>query len=167
MEERLEPEIPPPADNDLQEALRGEEAAPIVEPSFWDTFPVWQAIGAALVLLVAIALSVTANEMNKRVEGDVDKSFWRLRSWAGWLGLSAKETHTPYEQAEILVTAVPQGKEPIRSLTKQFVLKQFSATKELEFGFNPRMQWKKLRPILIRQTLARKLQDFRNRFSRK
>ncbi|MCA9897655.1 MAG: transglutaminase domain-containing protein [Anaerolineales bacterium] len=167
LEERLEPEIPPPADNDLQEALRGEEAAPIVEPSFWDTFPVWQAIGAALVLLVAIALSVTANEMNKRVEGDVDKSFWRLRSWAGWLGLSAKETHTPYEQAEILVTAVPQGKEPIRSLTKQFVLKQFSATKELEFGFNPRMQWKKLRPILIRQTLARKLQDFRNRFSRK
>lgn len=167
LEERLEPEIPPPADNDLQEALRGEEAAAIVEPSFWDTFPVWQAIGAALVLLVAVALSVTANEMNKRVEGDVDKSFWRLRSWAGWLGLSAKETHTPYEQAEILVTAVPEGKEPIRTLTKQFVLKQFSASKELEFGFNPRLQWKQLRPILIRQTLARKLQNFRNRFSRK
>lgn len=168
LQELLEPEIDPSVDENLLAALQdGEEIAPVVEPSFWDTFPVWQAIGAALLLLVAVGLSVTANEMNKRVEGDVDKSFWRLRSWAGWLGLSAKETHTPYEQAEILVTAVPEGKEPIRTLTKQFVLKQFSATKELEFGFNPRMQWKQLRPILIRQTLAKKLQNFRNRFSRK
>ncbi|MFZ1397914.1 MAG: transglutaminase-like domain-containing protein [Candidatus Promineifilaceae bacterium] len=166
LQERLEPEIDPGVDEDLLAALRDGEEIPAVEPTFWDTFPVWQAIGATLVLLVAVVLSVTANEMNKRVEGDVDKSFFRLRSWAGWLGLSSKETYTPYEQAEILVTAVPEGKDQIRTLTKQFVLKQFSATKELEFGFNPRLEWKKLRPVLIRQTLAKKLQNVRSRFSR-
>jgi hypothetical protein len=101
--------------------------------------------------------------MNKRVEGDVDKSFWRLRSWAGWLGLTTRETQTPYEQAEVLVTAVPEGKEPIRTLTKQFVLKQFSPAKTYEDGFNPMTQWQQLRPILIRQTLAKKLDNLRNR----
>ena len=66
-----------------------------------------------------------------------------------------------------MVTAVPEGKQPIRTLTKQFVLKQFSAGKSFDIGFNPRTEWQKLRPILIRQTLANKLKNFRNRFSRK
>ncbi|MCA9945582.1 MAG: transglutaminase domain-containing protein [Ardenticatenaceae bacterium] len=147
----------------LADLLAEEEAAAAAEPTFWETFPVWQAIGAALVLLVAVVLSYTANEMNKRVEGDVDKSFSRLRSWAGWLGLSTGSAYTPYEQAELLVTAVPEGKEPIRTLTKQFVLKQFSAAKAFEEGFSPLTQWQKLRPILIRQTLSKKMEDFRNR----
>ena len=168
LEERLEPEIDEGVDENLLAALReGEEIAPVVEPTFWDTFPVWQAVGATLVLLVAVALSVVANQMNRRVEGDVLKSFSRLRSWAGWLGLPTRETYTPYEQAELMVTAVPEGKQPIRTLTKQFVLKQFSAGKSFDIGFNPRTEWQKLRPILIRQTLANKLKNFRNRFSRK
>jgi transglutaminase-like putative cysteine protease len=165
LQERLEPEIDPSVDEDFLAELRGEDAQPVVEPTFWDTFPVWQAIGAALVLLVAVTLSFVATEMNKRVEGDVDKSFFRLRSWAGWLGLGPRETYTPYEQAEMMVTAVPEGKEPIRNLTRQFVLKQFSASKKYDIGFNPRVQWKKLRPILIRQTLAKKLENLRNRFT--
>ncbi|WP_420641402.1 transglutaminase-like domain-containing protein [Candidatus Leptofilum sp.] len=166
LQERLEPEIDNSVDEELLAELQGEDQQPVVEPSFWDTFPVWQAVGATVVLLVAVALSLFANEMNKRVEGDVDKSFNRLRNWSAWLGLSARETNTPYEQAEILVTAVPEGKEPIRTLTRQFVIKQFSAAKEFDLGFNARLQWKKLRPILIRQTLAKKLQNFRSRFSR-
>ncbi|WP_420629501.1 transglutaminase domain-containing protein [Candidatus Leptofilum sp.] len=165
LEEFLEPEIPF-TDELSPDDLQADAPLPTVEPSFWDTFPVWQAVGATLVLLVAVVLSVSANEMNKRVEGDVDRSFSRLRSWSGWLGLSTRETNTPYEQAEILATAVPKGKEPIRTLTRQFVLKQFSAAKEFDFGFNPRLEWKKLRPVLIKQTLAKKLQNFRNRFSR-
>jgi transglutaminase-like putative cysteine protease len=166
LQERLEPEIDPSVNEDLLAELQGEDALPVVEPTFWDTFPVWQAIGAALVLVVAVVLSAVANEMNRRVEGDVDKSFLRLRSWANWLGLPARETHTPYEQAEMMVTAVPEGKDPIRNLTKQFVLKQFSASKKFDIGFNPRTQWQKLRPILIRQTLAKKMENLRKRFSR-
>ena len=150
-------------DEELLDNMLAAEPETAVEPSFWDTFPVWQALGAILVLAVAISLSYVANEMNKRVEGDVDKSFLRLCSWAGWLGLATQETQTPYEQAEVLVTAVPEGREPIRTLTKQFVLKQFSPAKTYEDGFNPLSQWQQLRPILIRQTLAKKLENLRNR----
>lgn len=159
LEDSQDPDFDP---NEVANLLDQEDAT-LAEPSFWDTFPVWQAIGAALVLVVAVTLSYVANEMNKRVEGDVDKSFSRLRSWASWLGLSTRETQTPYEQAELLATAVPEGKEPIRTLTKQFVLKQFSAAKAFEEGFNPRTQWQNLRPILIRQTLAKKMADLRER----
>ena len=162
--EGIEEESDPTVDQALLDALLAEEEqAAAAAPSFWETFPLWQAVGAILVLVVAVALSYTANEMNKRVEGDVEKSFSRLRSWAGWLGLPSQSVHTPYEQAEILVTAVPEGKESIRSLTKQFVLKQFSAAKAFEEGFNPRPVWQQLRPILIRQTLSKKMDDLRNR----
>lgn len=161
--EDLENSQDPPIDpNEIANLLDQEEAA-VIEPTFWDTFPVWQALGAILVLAVALTLSYVANEMNKRVEGDVDKSFSRLHSWANWLGLPTRSTHTPYEQAEIMVTAVPQGKEPIRNLTKQFVLKQFSSAKAFEEGFSPLTQWQQLRPLLIRQTLVNKLADLRER----
>ena len=151
-------------DEDLLALLRAEEdAAAVVEPSFWETFPFWQALGAILVLAVAVTLSYTANEMNKRVEGDVEKSFSRLHSWGRWLGIQARSVHTPYEQAEMMITAVPEGKEPIRSLTKQFVLKQFSPAKAFEEGFNPLTQWQQLRPILIRQTLAKQMENLRER----
>ena len=154
---------PTAGNNPLDDLLPEDENVAAVELSFWDTFPVWQAVGALLVLLVAVALSYIANEMNKRVEGDVDKSFSRLRSWANWLGVQTQSAFTPYEQAEVLVTAVPEGKEPIRNLTKQFVLKQFTAAKAFEDGFSPLTQWKQLRPILIRQTLANKLENLRQR----
>ena len=160
--EGLEEESDPTVDQALLDALLAEDEA-AVEQSFWDTFPVWQAVGAVLVLGVAVVLSFTANEMNKRVEGDVDKSFSRLRSWASWLGVPTRSVHTPYEQAELLVTAVPDGKEPIRSLTKQFVLKRFSPAKAFEEGFNPLPQWQKLRPILIRQALAKQVENLRER----
>lgn len=154
----------PTVGNDpLNDLLPEDENVLTVELSFWDTFPVWQAVGATLLLIVAVGLSYVANEMNKRVEGDVDKSFLRLRSWADWLGVPSRSAHTPFEQAELMVAAVPQGKEPIRNLTKQFVLKQFTAAKAFEDGFNPLTQWKQLRPILIRQTLAKKIENLRQR----
>ena len=45
-----------PEDSTLDEALLddllAEDAEAVVEPTFWDTFPVWQALGAVLVLAV-------------------------------------------------------------------------------------------------------------------
>lgn len=161
--EGLTEESDPTIDEALLADLQADESESVGQTSFWDTFPVWQAVGAFLVLLVAVALSYTANEMNKRVEGDVDKSYGRLGSWAHWLGITTRPVYTPYEQAEMLVTAVPEGKEPIRSLTHQFVLKHFSAAKSFEDGFEPLPLWKKLRPILIRQTISKKMENLRQR----
>jgi transglutaminase-like putative cysteine protease len=163
LRERLESGLDPFIDDTLAASLLAEEQTPLVEASFWETFPVWQALAAFVLFMVAVTLSYVANEMNKRVEADVDKSYGRLGSWARWLGLTPRPVYTPYEQAEMMITAVPEGKEPIRSLTHQFVLKRFSATKSFEDGFSPRLLWKKLRPILIRQTLSKQMAILRQR----
>ena len=81
-----------------------------------DSFPIWQVVGAVLVVLIAGGTLVAANEMNQRVEADVERSYGRLGSWARWLGVLFRPTQTPYERADLMATAVPEGKLPIRSL---------------------------------------------------
>ncbi|MCP4421138.1 MAG: transglutaminase domain-containing protein [Chloroflexi bacterium] len=164
--ERLEQGLDP-FEDEFPADLLNDESAPVVEATYWETFPVWQAIGASLLLIFAVTLSYAANVMNKRVEGDVDKSYGRLGSWARWLELATRPVHTPYEQAELMVTAVPEGKEPIRNLTHQYVLKRFSAAKAFEDGFSPAPLWKKLRPILIRETVAKKIENLRGRWAKR
>ena len=126
-------------------------------------FPLWQAVAAVVVVGVALGLSLTANEFNKRVESDVERSYGRLGSWARWLGVALLPKHTPYERADLMVAAAPEGKEPIRNLTRQFVLKQFSPTKAYEDGFDPLPQWRQLRPVLLRHGIARRVQQWQRR----
>lgn len=130
-------------------------------------FPVWQALIAVVVVALAISLSLAANEFNKRVESDVERSYTRLGSWARWLGITLMPKHTPYERADLMVTAVPEGKEPIRNLTRQFVLKQFSRTKSYEDNFDPASQWRILRPVLLRKSFARRVERWQNRNGRR
>lgn len=116
--------------------------------------PVWQVVTALAVVAVAGVLTMAANTYNKRVEADVERSFGRLESWGRWLGINVQSTQTPYERATAIATAVPEGEQSIFILTKQFVLKQFSRARAFEKGFNPTNEWRKLRPILLRRTLA-------------
>jgi transglutaminase-like putative cysteine protease len=126
--------------------------------SFAARFPFWQALGAILVVATAVALSFLANNMNRRVEMDVDRSYRRLSSWARWVGVEHQPTQTPYERADSLATAVPEGKESIRTLTRQYVLKQFSRQRAYEDGFEPLVHWKALRPLLLRKSITTRLQ---------
>lgn len=121
-------------------------------------FPVWRALGAVLTVSLAVGLSFLANEMNQRVEKDVDRSYNRLSSWARWLGVEHRPDHTPYERADSLTTIVPEGREPIRTLTRQYVLKQFSRARSYEEGFDPLPHWRALRPLLLRKSLVTRLQ---------
>lgn len=146
------PELPP--DEDV-----GAAAAPLAG------FPIWQALGALLALGAAGALVFAGNEMNRRVETDVDRSYSRLGSWARWLGVWLRPAHTPYERADLMATAVPEGKEPIRELTQQYVVRQFSP-KQDEVEGNTLSQWQQLRPLLIREVLSRRLQKLRLRRSK-
>jgi hypothetical protein len=116
---------------------------------------------------LAVSLSLAANAFNKRVESDVERSYGRLGSWARWLGVALQPKHTPYERADLMTAAAPQGKEPIRSLTRQFVLKQFSPAKAYEDGFDPLPQWRQLRPVLLRQGIARRVHQWQSRNGRK
>ena len=146
---------------DATDLERGPSEGLAGEQTFWQSFPVWPAVTAVIILIAAIALSLFANNVNKRVEADVEKSYGRLSRWARWLGIHYQPVDTPYERAETLATAVPEGKEPIRTLTHQYVLKQYSPEKSYEDGFDPLPLWRQLRPVLLRHTIITWLNKWR------
>jgi hypothetical protein len=117
------------------------------------------------VTLAAVTLFV-ANTMNRRVESDVDRSYQRLGSWARWLGIFYRPTDTPYERADMMSTAVPDGRAPIRNLTHEYVRKQFSADHRSDKAFDSLSEWQQLRPLLIRQTIVKRLRRWQKRFLR-
>jgi transglutaminase-like putative cysteine protease len=139
---------------DLDQAAAGE--------SFWSTFPWWQAIAAVIILLISAAVLLFAYEANKRVEGDIDGSYKRLGFWAGLIGILFAPADTPYERAERMTAAVPEGRSPIRNLTHEYVRKQFSGSYTSDDGFNPRQEWGKLRPLLIKESVASRYRRWQN-----
>lgn len=144
--------------------LEGESQAPLpAAQPLTARYPIWQALGALLAVSTAVGLSYTANMMNRRVEADVDRSYRRLSGWARWLGVEHRPEHTPYERADSLALAVPEGKEAIGTLTRQYVLKQFSRQRTHDEGFDPLSQWKQLRPLFLRTTLATRLKALQQR----
>lgn len=50
----------------------------------------------------------------------------RLQRWADRLGINGPLSHTPYEQAQHLSRALPEGRAPITSITEQYVRYRFS-----------------------------------------
>ena len=106
-----------------------------------------------------------ANQLNKQVESNVTRSYSRLESWARWLGIHFRSTNTPYERADLITTAVPEGKTSIRNLTQQFVLTQFSRTHGEDSDFDPLNEWRVLRPLLLRKSIAARLERWRKRRS--
>ena len=145
------------------DVLDENPGAALSERAWWQRIPVWQVAGVIFVLAVALGLMWLANEMNKRVEADVTRSYSRLESWGRWLGVSFKSANTPYERADLLATAVPDGKTSIRNLTQQFVLRQFSRAHGEEDGFDSMTEWRVLRPLMLRQSIAHRLERWRKR----
>jgi hypothetical protein len=113
------------------------------------------------VLALVLILGIITERTNRRVEGDIEKSYGRLGRWGSWLGLSIGANHTPYERANMLATAVPSGKEPLRNLTQQFVQQRFSPQQTSEESFDPRQEWKILRPAMLRETVLFQLRRLR------
>lgn len=161
-EDRLPEDLNNPAEESLEDLLGGDEASQ--ESRFWQRFSIWQALGAFIILILAGVTLFTGNRFNKRVEGDVDRSYQRLGSWARWLGIFYTPTDTPYERADLMSTAVPDGRTPIRKLTHEYVRKQFSAEYKSDASFNSLEEWQQLRPMLIRQTIVERIEKWKQRF---
>ena len=68
-----------------------------------------------------------------------------------------RPAHTPYERAEALAAAVPEGQKSIFALTQQYVVREFSRRKSNPF-FNTLQEWQILRPLLLRETVSRRTQ---------
>ncbi len=139
-----------------------ENAAP-----WWQRLFGWQTAVALLLLLTAFILIKTANTLNNHVESDIIRSYTRLETWSRWLGLHYHSANTPYERADKLTAEMPEGKDQVRSLTRQYVLRQFSPTHENENGFNPQNEWRTLRPLFIRKAVRTRWQDWQTRKNRK
>ena len=97
----------------------------------------------------AFGAIVMANQLNQRVEANVERSYGRLENWFRWLGVFVRPTQTPYERADLMASAIPEGKASIRNLTRQFVLRRFSRNQAGE----------RLRLRQARQNLVLKLRD--------
>ncbi len=150
----------------LAELLAEEEgAAPVGEETAVNPLPTWQIVGALMVVVLAGGTLLIANSLNRRVETDVDRSYGRLSSWGRWLGIFFRPTQTPYERADMMATAVPEGKASIRNLTRQFVLKQFSPSRATEPDFEPQIEWRQLRPLLYRRAIVSRVERWQKRLS--
>jgi transglutaminase-like putative cysteine protease len=123
-------------------------------------FPVWQAVAAVIILLIAAAIVFIAYEANKRVEGDIDRSYNRLAFWSGLLGIFYGPSDTPHERAQRMSEAVPDGRSSISKLTDEYVRKQFSGSYVVDEGFNPREEWQQLRPLLIKESIAKRFHNW-------
>lgn len=163
-EDRLPEDFDNPAGRGLEDLLGGEDTNQ--GPSFWERFSLWQMVGAIIIIGLAALTLYVANTLNRRVESDVDRSYQRLGSWARWLGIFYRPTDTPYERADMMSTAVPDGRTPIRNLTHEYVRKRFSPQHQSNAEFDSLAEWQMLRPLLIRQTFAQRLQRWRKRFLR-
>lgn len=140
---------------DAESGLEAETSSP--------AFPLWQALAALTTLLIAAVLLFVAYETNKRVEGDVDRSYRRLGFWASLLGIFYGPSETPYERAERMTVVIPEGRSPIRNLTHEYVRKQFSGKYADGNGFDPRSEWRTLRPLLIKESIAMRIRNWRKR----
>jgi len=119
-------------------------------------FPIWQAAAAIIILLIAAVALFIAYQANKRVEGDIDRSYGRLGFWAGMLGILYGPSDTPYERADRMTDVVPDGQTSIRNLTHEYVRKQFSSNYSTGDEFDPHKEWRQLRPMLIKESITKR-----------
>jgi hypothetical protein len=126
----------------------------------------WHAAIALIIVGLATLTVIVGNRLNRQVESSVVRSYGRLWRWSGWLGVNIQPAHTPFERANLLTAEVPKGKEPLRNLTRQFVKQRFGPPQTADDDFNPRREWRVLRPLLIRQTIVNQLRRFRDRWQK-
>lgn len=159
----------PQLEDERLEDLLGEDAVADSGGFFLTngTFPLIPALIATAVLLLAGLVLWLAARHNRRVEADVSGSYGRLGTWGRWLGMAFQASDTPYERADRLSTAVPEGRTPIRQLTQQYVKTQFSPEHAADQDFDTQAEWRELRPLFLRKSLAQRWQRFQQRFSRK
>ena len=152
-----------PADFESGGGFLGDLGNPEADQGGSNRVAWWQIALGALLLLVAGGAVFAGYNYNQRVESDVDRSYSRLGDWARWLGIPWRATQTPYEQADSLVTIVPEGRQPVRNLTRQYVLQQFGPSKGRDENFDSLQEWKQLRPLLIKRRLANIINRSRDR----
>jgi transglutaminase-like putative cysteine protease len=151
----------------LAELLAGEEEEELAAAAAANRTRAFRIVAAVVLVIAAIAVTFIATRINNRVESSVERSYGRLANWGRWFGVIVRPAHTPYERANMLATAVPEGKEPLRSLTHQYVRQIFSQDRAVESEYKPQSDWKTLRPLMLREAIAFQLRRIRGPWQKK
>jgi hypothetical protein len=114
-------------------------------------------IGGLFLIVTAAVAVLFAGRYNRTVESNVERSYARLVNWGQWVGADIRPNFTPYEGAEALSQAVPEGAQPIHKLIDEYVRRQFSRSKDNLSVFRPRNEWQELRPIMVKQSIRSRL----------
>lgn len=122
-------------------------------------------VGGLFLIAFTAFLMLLAGRYNRRVESSVERSYSRLVHWSHWVGVDIRPSYTPYESADVLAAAVPEGEKSIRVLIDEFVQRQFSGRASGLSVFAPRNEWKRLRPILLKRSIRSRLDTFLRRKS--
>lgn len=147
-----------------------EEAAETIAQSPW-----WMWALVTPLLLVGGLWFVWRARINAPTGFDPDLPpifFERLQHWAARLGLGPRPNETPYEQARTWSSALPEGQQPITSITEQYVQYRFRRRLVADVSHSTTdtnhvltQEWQTLEPILWRHWL-RKLTRLGNRSPR-
>ena len=86
------------------------------------------ALGLLAVLLAALALAVIRFNWRFRSYGPVESSWAKTRLLASYIGYGAHPSQTTYEFASSLGAAVPDTRDPVKTLAEVRVLEQYSGT---------------------------------------
>lgn len=117
----------------------------------------WLMMGAALAVAAGFVVVAAAERRSRRMEGDVVQSYNQLASWGAWVGAAIRPNHTPFERADILTAAVPEGASPIWRLVNEYALRTFSGQKYANPMFSSLAEWRRLRPALLRRAVLNRL----------
>jgi len=137
----------------------------------------WQAVrwlGGLILLSIPAGLAAfwTLRERKLRELNLVERVYERLCNFARRLGIEFQRHQTPYEYAAALITAVPEGQDPVQRIADLYVRERFSGTvldwtvqgREVS-GQEAGEAWQSLRPILWRRWLRRRLERLQRRVS--
>jgi transglutaminase-like putative cysteine protease len=90
----------------------------------------------------------------------VERAYARMWRLAARIGVPNPPDQTPYERAEALLTLVPEGEAPIKSITELYVVERFGRGNGNGDGSGAGDGWSLLRPILWRAWLDRRFGRF-------
>ena len=87
----------------------------------------------------------------------VQKAYARLGIYGRWLGLKLTNRQTPIERQHVLVEAVPDGQQPIETITDLYARDRFArpAKSQAETDTDARSAWSNARSAFIRRKFGR------------
>ncbi len=130
--------------------------------SIWRVILLTLGFVGLLVLLIVLGIVFTIWYVEHRGLGGLDpvqKAYARLAIYAGWLGLRFEQSATPDERRRFLVAQVPEGEQPVNTITHTYIEERYAAPASPHVHATQqqiaREAWQNARWVFIRRKFGR------------